>query len=167
MEFLRLKNTLVWGVPIVIVLCAALALFLCVDSDRGTDEKAGGVCYQQRTTEALVYEPSSELPSELQAVLDQFPGYDGRYRSARFFAGVFKLIDVWRLDDASKEMFQFALLDNGLVGSVLVEVDDIFWSIPLSWWTPCPSTSSLCAVSPDGHDVTMEGEYAVLLFKEE
>ena len=144
--------------------CVGVVVLLSIVLPKITNNADFESQFSSGTSDIVTYESSSELPSELKDILKKFPDYRGRIRCAHAYFGVSRLTQIWRLDDASKEMFEFASLENHLVGKLPSEIDRDFWSIQLPWWSPRNTSSILLAAPLGASDFDLEGMNLVVLF---
>lgn len=144
--------------------CIAVVIFCCPGTDQDSEQKQNGTPNISPAWDTMTFESCSEIPDELQVLLNRFPEYAGRRHCANAFAGFSTIATAWRLDDATKEMFEFALTNNHLVEVQYAEVDENFWDVPIPWWTPDFPEGLLCAAWDRDNDIRIEGLHTVLIF---
>jgi hypothetical protein len=161
------SRKMTWLLMIIVALGFALVFFRIANFRHDWNLRQSNTSYHYPMGEANNYLPCSDVPEGLKAVWDHFPDYDGRQYCADSDAGVPGLVNVWRIDGATKEMFEFASADNQLVGKGVSEIDKGFWDVPLPWWTPSHSNHTQFAATPGIEDGSTEGGYTAVMFDSE
>jgi hypothetical protein len=164
MNYGTMSTRVLAGLVIAVVGCIAIMMlaFARLADDKILRQHSSSINSHMGTRSN--YAPCLELPDELKIILSKFPGFDQSQHSARSDSGVPGLVEVWRIDGATKEMFEFAIDENQLVGRVRSEIDNSFWQVPVSWWHPSTSNHVSYAASPGGIDDNREGLYTVVAF---